>query len=166
MCFVYKHEDMNFTSNLLLFSILTELRFAWKIPQCWGTHVNEFGQWVFEAVFPSFCCLYLLRSLRDNLCLKKKKKKLQLINEEASFEKNIFLENWAESTELPPIPFPHVCIPSSFNITHQSNTFVKINKSRRKHHYSLKSKWFSGFLTVYPMFPFCSMTPSRISHGI
>lgn len=123
MCFVYKHEDMNFTSNLLLFSILTELRFAWKIPQCWGTHVNEFGQWVFEAVFPSFCCLYLLRSLRDNLCFKKKKKKTSIDKRRGLFWKKYFLRELSRKYRVATYSIPP-CMHTFFIQHHPSEQYI------------------------------------------
>ena len=97
MCFVYKHEDMNFTSNLLLFSILTELRFAWKSLNAEGLMLMNLGNGFLKLFFSPFV-VYIYWEVLETVFVKKKNTST---DKEATFDKNTFLENWAESTELP-----------------------------------------------------------------
>ena len=89
MFFVHKHEDVNFTSNLLLFSILTELRFAWKSLSAEGLMLMNLGNGFWKLLFPPFV-VYIYWEVLETIFAWKKKKNTSVDKQrdKATFEKN------------------------------------------------------------------------------
>lgn len=127
MFFVHKHEDVNFTSNLLLFSILTELRFAWKSLSAEGLMLMNLGNGFLKLLFPPFVVYIYWEVLETIFAWKKNKKQktLRLINKEIKplLKKILFLRELSRKYRIATYSIPP-CMHSFFIQNHPSEQYI------------------------------------------